>query len=146
MIKPGVDMGVAEKGQRLTPEVMKFIEDRMAEGCYEKLIYELLNIPLETWYWWKKEAKKLEKKLESGKLSVDDLKDGDKRILELLQILKKGRATCISKNIRNIQNAGADPDHWQASAWYLERIEPTVFGRPNTLKHEGELTIKVKYE
>lgn len=139
-------MGVAEKGQRLTPDVMKFIEDKMVEGCYEKLIYELLGIPVETWYWWKKEAKQLEEKLESGKISIDDLKDGDKRILELLQILKKGRATCISKNIRNIQFAGEDPDHWQASAWYLERIEPTVFGRPNTLRHEGELTIKVKYE
>jgi hypothetical protein len=139
-------MSVPEKGQRLDPETLQFIEDRLYEGCYEKVVYELLNIPAVTWEYWKRNAKQLEKKLESGKISIDELKEGDKRILSLLQIIKKGRAKCIHKNIQNIQRAGEDPDHWQASAWYLERIEPDVFGKPTAIKHEGELILKVKYE
>lgn len=134
-------MGIWEKGVALTPEVLEKIDELLSEGLFEKTVRDLMNIATSSWEYWKKEAKKLEEQLRNGEITEDQLKDGDHRILKFLEILKKGRAKAIQVNVQNIQKAGKDPAHWQASAWYLERVEPEMFGRKQTIKHEGAIGV-----
>lgn len=130
-------MGVHEKASFLTPEILDRIEELLDEGNYEKTVYQLMEINPRTWEYWKHEAGKIQDQIDEGTLKYSSLKMGDKRILRLLQICKKGRAKAIQKALTNINRAGNDPAHWQANAWYLERVEPELFGRKQKVEHSG---------
>ncbi len=143
-------MSTWEKGNKLTAELLKKIEELCDKGLYDKHVQPLVGIPNRTWYWWKSEATKLERKINAGEIKEDDLPEDDKKILQFLRIVKKGRAKAVEVNIDNIQTAGMSPDHWQASAWFLERTCPSEYGRRD--RHEltgaggGPVVIKVVYD
>lgn len=130
-------MGVHEKASFLTPAILDRIEELLDEGNYEKTVYQLMEINPCTWEYWKREAGKIQAQIDEGNLKYSSLKMGDKRILRLLKICKKGRAKAIQKALTNINRAGMDPAHWQANAWYLERVEPEFFGRKQRVEHSG---------
>ena len=130
-------MGVWVKALALTPEMMEAIEELLDAGHYEKTVYTSLNIASSTWENWKKEAKKLEAGLENETIIESKLESDDIKLLKLWAIIKKGRSKAIITNLKNIHNAGKDPAHWQASAWYLERVAAGEYGRQQTIKHEG---------
>ena len=132
-------MGQWIKALALTPERMEQIEELLNEGMYEKHVYGILGIAEATWYKWKRDARELEDKLTKDELTEDDLEEDDIKLLQFLMITKKGRSVAIRTNLQNIQKAGLDPSHWQASAWYLERVANAEFGRSQTIKHEGAI-------
>jgi len=134
-------MGTWDKGSQLNDELLEQIDELCQQGLYEKHILPLVNIAESTWYWWKREAKKIVTKLEEGKITLEELEPDDVKLLKFLTITKKGRAEAIKVNLQNIQNAGRDPAHWQASAWFLERVSPEEYGRKQTVKYEGSLGV-----
>lgn len=127
-------MGFHEKAQNLTEEMLEAIEDKLGEGHFEKTVYQILEINPRTWEYWKHEARALREKLQTGEVEKSSLKKGDHKILRLLQICEKGRAVAVAQALENIKQAGKDPRHWQANAWYLERTEPELFGKKD--RHE----------
>lgn len=130
-------MSTWEKGNQLTPELLERIDVLCSKGMFEKHIIPLVGVNVRTWYWWKREAEKLLLKLRRGEITEEQLGEGDKRILQFLHSTKKGRAKAIEVNLDNVQEAGKDPDHWQASAWFLERVAPAEFGRKQTIEHDA---------
>ncbi len=132
-------MGRWIKALQLTPEMMEKIDELLIEGMFEKHVQGLLGIAPSTWQKWKKDARELEDNLLKGTICEDDLEDDDKKLIEFLMITKKGRNECIRKNLANIQKAGTDITHWQASAWYLERVANEEFGRVQTNKIQGAI-------
>ena len=53
--------------------------------------------------------------------------------------IQEAKSVAITLRARRIYKAGED--NWQADAWWLERVDPTNFGRKDTHnhKHEGSL-------
>jgi len=139
-----------EKGNRLNPDLLQQISVLCDKGLFEKHIMALVSIAPSTWYYWKKEALKLEKALAKGELVYESLPEDDQKILQFLEIVKKGRSVAIKENLDNITLAGKDPDHWQASAWFLERTDPEHFGRKERVELSGKdgkpIVIKVVYD
>ena len=72
--------------------------------------------------------------LERGKYEAEKQFNGSepdpeaKLDLELWNTLKKARADAIIANVANIQRAAKAGD-WKASAWWLERHSPEIYGK-----------------
>lgn len=55
---------------------------------------------------------------------------------ELFESLEKARADRKAFHLRNIMKAAKD-GAWQASAWYLERVYPEEFAKPDRYHDQG---------
>ena len=56
---------------------------------------------------------------------------------ELCKGVQTARAQAEADALEAIQDAGNDPAHWQAKAWYLERCYGARYGRKDTLRVEA---------
>lgn len=88
----------------------------------------LAGISEASFYAWRAEAVELEQAIAKGRRRAPR-SDRGKRLLELLETIKRAKATAIKRNLLVISTAGKEPKHWTASAWILERLDPEQFGR-----------------
>lgn len=107
------------------------------DGLLEKEVYTLMGIKENTFYFWKRSARQILESIEKGELKEEDLNDGQRKALRLLSLCEIGRAKAIQRNLGYIQDAGKDPAHWHAAAWYLERTEPDRFGKKQDINFKG---------
>lgn len=107
-------------------------KELLEDGNFEETVAALVKIPRTTWFFWKREAKLLRSKVENGEVPWSTLDDGQRSLLNFLEMLEMAHATAVSTHLKNIKTAGANPDRWQASAWYLERTDPRRFGKKDS--------------
>lgn len=114
-------------------------------GNYINQACAMVGLAESTFHYWRKEAEKIEKNLETGEIAETDLLDSDVRLLEFLESVKKARATAESYHLGKVRE---DPS-WQSSAWWLERSFPDRWGRKDrvevTGKDEGPLIVEVEF-
>jgi len=131
---------MAKRGPKtkLTPELKEKIIKYIAAGNYVKDACQMVGISEFIYYYWKRQGKKAEKKLEEGK----KLTDRENELYQLYQSIKKAESTAVMRNVLNIQKAGKDS--WTASAWWLERTHFKEWGDKKSvgLKFENPLEIK----
>ena len=109
------------------------------EGNFENTAYALVGVGKSAWLEWKREARKIQADLDSGVRSSDSLTREEKRLVAFLAMTIAAWHEAKRRHVANIKIAGANPDHWQASAWYLERTDFEHFGRKDSLRIKGSL-------
>jgi hypothetical protein len=103
---------------KLTDETVGVIVDAIKVGCPIKVACQAAEIGLTTFKSW----------LARGR--SEDEADAPYRAFRAA--VKKARAHGESFALKIIQDAS--PDHWQAAAWFLERSQPTRWGRVDRMK------------
>ena len=114
-------------------------QELLEEGCYEDVAYVLTGIGKTAWYQWKREARKLRDQLESGDRMEGSVTAAERKLLDFLTMVETAKMQGVYNHVKNVKAAGANPDKWQASAWYLERTRPEQFGRKDSLKVRGAM-------
>jgi len=115
----------------LTPFLLKEIRKLAELGNFDRHIYRKLRIAESTWYSWKQRAKEIEERITSKAIHENDLDSDEKLLLEFLETMEEGRATAIIRNMAQIQRAANT--QWTAAKWYLEMVEPDLFGKRETI-------------
>jgi hypothetical protein len=59
--------------------------------------------------------------------------EGNPDYVQFFQTMKKARAVAVQDYLGVIQDA-AHAGHWQAAAWWLERVLPEQYGRKTTIE------------
>lgn len=118
---------------KLTRELIEQMRKLASLGVDNKTIAQSLMIGESTFYSW----------LQRGE---QDLKEGKRTLfVEFLEDLKKAHADAIVRNVLLIQESARN-GNWQASAWFLERRLPEVWGKKERVDVESsgfELRIKL---
>jgi hypothetical protein len=105
---------------KLTPEVIKRLENALLAGNYIETACDYAGISRSIFYAWMAEAEQERPK---------------KIILELKDTVARARAEAEMRNVTKIQKA-AD-DSWQAAAWWLERSHSKKWGRQQKVELSG---------
>ncbi len=104
-------MKAMPRTSKYTPELVEQIVRLIETGTYAVEACMVVGISEETYYTWLRTKP------------------------ELSESIKKARAKAISVRLMRIDKAGRE-GHWQADAWWLERVDRKRFGRnpPKTPK------------
>lgn len=125
---------------RLSKEVQEQLTNFISRGHFETMACAACGIPESTYFRWKE-------------LGEDHLEQrGDRRVLvrakspyrEFREAVEKAKAQARMIHLENIRSAAFDTvrdgdktkivsKNWTASAWYLERTAPEMFGRRDTV-------------
>lgn len=151
---------IMEIATKLTDEHLRRANELLEKGYPEYVVSRLLGIPYSSWKYWKRAAKQLRDILEDdlqslrdegiiktdGSFDEDDknyiqskleLEPDQVKILTHLTNCEKGKAYCIAEHIDNLKKQSND--HWQASAWWLERADRENFGKQETVINKGTI-------
>jgi hypothetical protein len=120
-------------------EQWKKAREIIEEGNFENTAYALVGVSKSAWLEWKREARKIQDELDSGARSPDSLDAGERRLVDFLAMTVAAWHEAKRRHVANIKSAGANPDHWQASAWFLERTDNLHFGRKDSLNVKGSM-------
>ncbi len=102
----------------LTPEMHSNIVKCVGMGLANEHIAGYVGISEACLYNWKAQGR-------------EDIENKKKTIYsELVKDIKRSRSAMILKRLAKIHNA--EDEHWQASAWLLERLEYKTYGRKDT--------------
>ncbi len=109
----------------LTPEVEKAICDNILLGLAAEEAAEMSGVSASTFYGWKRRGQ-----LEATRLTRAPrakARPKETPYLEFLQAVKKAQLEFKRTHVVRVQQAGRE--HWQASAWLLERRYPKEYGQ-----------------
>lgn len=118
---------------KLTKEIIEQARKLASLGVDNRTIAQSLMIAESTFYNWLQRA---EKDMQEGKHTI---------FVEFLESLKKAQADAIVRNVMLIQESASN-GNWLASAWFLERKLPEVWGKKERVDVESsgfELRIKL---
>ena len=97
-------------------EIREAIAQKIRSGTPKRYAAESSGVPESTFYRWLEEGEK------------DKKADVKSCYAEFWEAIRKAETVLILKNIKVIDEAANDGS-WQASAWKLERMFPSEFGR-----------------
>ena len=109
-------MSKAGRKCKLTPELQSKICKYIEDGNYAIHACQAVGIDESTFYDW----------LKRGDIDVTDGKDTI--FSQFVQSIKEAAAKAILKHVANIALV-AEAGEWTASAWFLERKYPDLFGK-----------------
>lgn len=109
----------------LTPELQQAICDNITAGLNQEDAAEYAGVPLRTFYNWLQRGEREEKRLAQSPGAKPQPREAI--FLQFWQAVKKARLDFKRTQIRNVKQAALQ--HWQASAWLLERRWPKEFGQ-----------------
>ena len=126
----------------LTKELLEEIIKNSKLGVTDKTIYVGMGIPKSTWYQWKRKGTALIEQTEIVKVEYKTkrtLKDAQ-MLIDFATTIKRGRKLKIMKCLKVMEDAFGE--HWQAAAWYLERVAYETYGRKDSIKQDVNMNIK----
>ena len=107
---------VGRESKILDPDVRKTILTYIEQGNYIKTACIAAGVSDTAFHNWISRA--------------ESPGEGDEVYVAFLSDFKKARAENIAHNLKNIQDASDnDSRQWTASAWLLERMEPSEYGK-----------------
>ena len=101
---------------KLTPELSSKICKYIEDGNYAIHACNAVGINDTTFYDW----------LKRGDIDITDGKDSI--FSQFLRLIKEAEAKGILKHVKNITKIASEGE-WTASAWFLERKYPELFGK-----------------
>ena len=121
----------------LTPMLLEEIKVLANLGSFDKHIYRSLGIADRTWFRWKEKGREIAKQIEDQEVHESDLSDDKLLLWHLWHTMGIGRAKAVVRNLTLIQKAAVK--NWTAARWFLEMIEPELYGKKKTidLQHSG---------
>jgi transposase len=141
-------METAKRGRRVTDinsEKVKVFINSLKSGAYIQTACTFAGIGESTVHRWLERGRKENARIESGEEALVD----EQPYLELWESIEKARAEATLRNVTLIQTA-AQNGTWQAAAWFLERTNPSLYGRRNyneiTGKDGGALDVNLSVE
>lgn len=121
------------------PEIINKLVNALRAGNYMEHAADYAGVHVSTVYrWLEKGGAELERR-EQG-LKPDKAFD---QLCELSEAVKKAKGEAVVRAMALIQNA-ASSGTWQASAWFLERTQPSFFGRKTEIVGEGGGPVRVE--
>ena len=123
---------MAGRPSKISAEVQKDICDALKVGNYRMVACEYAGIAHSTFKDWMARARGTSKR-----------KNGGDQYVAFAAAVKKAEAQAHVRNVTIVQNAGKK--YWHASAWWLERKYPKMWGKQERIEHSGEVTTKVQY-
>ena len=108
---------------KLTPELTADVDKYISMGMTNQDVCNLVGIEESTFYKWLQTAE------EPG---------ADEKYVKFSDTVKKALSNFKAQHVLNILKASKLPQHWQASAWMLERKFPKEFGKIDRLAVERE--------
>ena len=121
--RPKRKMG--RKPMVLRPEIREAILEHVRKGNYIKTACEAVGINPQTLYNWEQYAEEYRLNPDSSSSRTEY----GKAYYDFVQELKRARAENVSLHVANIQEASKKQGQWTASAWLLERMNPSDYGR-----------------
>ena len=110
---------------KLTPLILETMKTEVARGMPIKWALKIVNISQNVYYDWIRKGKK-----------SNDPTDPYRVFYEEIEMAK---ALAIGSRIETIRRAS--DEHWQAAAWYLERVDSENFGRKSIVNANVNNTI-----
>jgi len=101
---------------KLTPELQSKICKYIEDGNYAIHACNAVGISKAIFYQW----------LKQGELDIDTGKNS--KFQDFVYSIKEAEAKAITANVKNIRTAAREGE-WTASAWFLERKYPDLFGK-----------------
>jgi len=113
---------------KLTKKLQKEVCGYIENGSSFKDACLLVNIDYSTFFTWRKDGNA-------------DIKNGESTPkAEFSKAVKKAEATFKIYHVQKITQASQQTNHWQASAWLLERKYPDEYGRKYQAKIDAKVT------
>jgi len=103
------------------------ILDYISQGMSAKNASFITGISEKTYYLWFHQGEK------DSENEIESLQR------ELYEGIPKAKALCEQAHLQNIFEAGKK--NWRASAWFLERTRPSIYGRNNENQFEARDTL-----
>lgn len=103
---------------KLSEELIVKAEKYVRQGNYDSVVCQLLNVSTQTWYQWIREGEAIAEGRETERKWTPYTQD---LLVDFAYSIKTAQAEAEAEAVADIRNAGKDPKHWQARAWYLER-------------------------
>ena len=126
----------------LSKELIETVMQKVSSGMPYKYACIASGVAERTFHFWKSEGEEFLKRIDEAKKNGEEppvATPHQELLLHFLQSLKVARAQAIDRNVALINVAAQE--HWQAAAWWLERIAHEDFGRKDThkLDHSGNI-------
>jgi len=106
------------------------------QGNYLKIAALAIGIDESTFTRWmqrgEKESKEYEEMVDEGLIQSGSEVEGHK-FRQFYEDVQRARAIAEARNVKIIQDAAKET--WQAAAWWLERTDPTRWGRRERIQH-----------
>lgn len=118
----------------LTPELQRAICDNITAGLNQQDAAELAGVPPSTFYYWLKRGELEQNRLAQAPRAKPRPKETP--FLEFLESVKKAQIDFKLTQVKNVEQAA--PQHWQASAWLLERRFPKEYGQQVLVRQQVE--------
>lgn len=115
---------------KLSNSLIDTIAGYVAEGQTVSNACALAGAGRSTYYTWLKRGE-------------EDIEAGAKTLYATFAVaVTKAEAEAEKTFVQRVKTATME--HWQAAAWYLERKNPTDWGRKDRHEHSGEVSVIVK--
>lgn len=102
------------------PTLRERLTAALKAGNYIETACQYAGLGYSTYFKWMQEAK---------------ADDAPPELVEFMESVESARAQAIVRNVKLIQDA-AQNGTWQAAAWWLERSQPTMWGRNDKVRQE----------
>lgn len=127
---------------KLTPEVRDALVRAVVSGMSFTTAAALVGIDNVTETRWRQRG---ENALARAAENDEPVTPEDEPFCEYVRAIQRARSDAIQARLANINEAAAD-GHWQAAAWWLERMVPKDYGRKATVAVTGDDGGPVKVE
>lgn len=121
---------------KLTKENIERVCQLLSLGNSKAAAAESVGIAQTTMNGWQRAAQEIMLSLEEGLLLEEEITPRQELLLHFSEEMAKARARAEVWHVSNIRSH-AEGD-WKASAWWLERSRPSLFGKQSRVEHTGQ--------
>jgi len=126
---------------KLTPEVQEVLVRAVISGMSFTTAAAAAGISSKAEIQWRDRGERALDRAEQG----EPIPEEDAPFVHYVQAIQRARADAVQARLTAINAASAD-GHWQAAAWWLERMVPKDYGRKATVAVTGDDGGAVKVE
>lgn len=126
---------------KLTPEVELLLVQAIITGMSYRMAAAAAGVSCKSEQAWRDRGERAAALEESGQ----DVPESEHRYLSYFRAVQRARAEAVQARLNAINEASAE-GHWQAAAWWLERMFPHDYGRKQTVTLTGEEGAPIKVE
>lgn len=110
----------------LTEEIKTQLVNAIKVGAYQEHAAAFVGVSRGTYFLWMQRGYAERLRLDEDLMTEPN--EGEARYLDLFDAVSQARGLAAVRNVENVAKAANNGD-WRASAWWLERSFPKIWGR-----------------